>query len=76
MPAPSFRIHGYIGEGRNTASSLAAFLDANAGEAVDLIVNSPGGDALEGAAMLAEIEAHGLVRCTVVELKVRLRPCW
>jgi len=65
MPAPSFRIHGYIGEGRNTSAVLAAFLEAHAGEAVDLIVNSPGGDALEGAAILAEIEAHGLVRCKV-----------
>lgn len=65
MSAPVFSIRGYIGEGRNTSASVSGFLTMHAGEAVDIIVNSPGGDALEGAAILAEIEAHGRARCIV-----------
>jgi ATP-dependent Clp protease, protease subunit len=65
MSAPVFSIRGYIGEGRNTSASVSGFLAMHAGEAVDIIVNSPGGDALEGAAILAEIEAHGRARCIV-----------
>ena len=65
MTRPAFRIQGYIGEGRNRSAAVAGFLEIHAGEAVDIIVNSPGGDALEGSAILAEIEAHGLVRCIV-----------
>ena len=63
MSAPVFRLHGYIGDGRNTSSALAGFLAMHAGQAVDIVVNSPGGDALEGSAILAEMEAHGRVRC-------------
>ncbi len=65
MSAPVFFIRGYIGEGRNTSASVSGFLAMHASEAVDIIVNSPGGDALEGAAILAEIEAHGRARCIV-----------
>lgn len=65
MDRPSFRISGYIGAGRNTAVALAEFLAAHSSRDVDVIVNSPGGDAFEGAAILADAEAHGRVRFRV-----------
>ncbi len=65
MNRPTFRIAGYIGAGRNTAMALAEFLAEHSSRDVDVIVNSPGGDAFEGAAILAEAEAHGRVRFRV-----------
>lgn len=65
MDRPTFRISGYIGTGRNTAMALAEFLSGHSSHDVDVIVNSPGGDAFEGAAILAEAEAHGRVRFRV-----------
>lgn len=65
MDRPTFRIAGYIGAGRNTAMALAEFLAEHSSRDVDVIVNSPGGDAFEGAAILAEAEAHGRVRFRV-----------
>ena len=61
MKRPTLRIAGYIGEGVNRASHVADFLKMNERADVDIIVNSPGGDAIEGAAILAEVEAHGRV---------------
>jgi ATP-dependent Clp protease protease subunit len=58
---PTFHINGVIGEGDNTASVLDSFLHANAGVAVSLVVNSPGGLATEGAAMMGMVEQHGQV---------------
>lgn len=60
--SPRFDITGDIETGY--ASRLAGFLSANAG-AVAVFINSPGGDALEGAAMMAEIESHGAVTAHV-----------
>jgi len=54
-----YRIEGFIGEDSATAAALAAFLAQHAGQPVRVLVNSPGGDAFEGAAMLAELERHG-----------------
>lgn len=53
-----FYIGGIIGEGDARAETLAAFLRSNPGRA-EVVINSPGGDAFEGAAMLAEIGRHG-----------------
>ncbi len=51
-------LHGIIGEPDADARTLGTFLAANAGP-VDIVLNSPGGIASEGAAMLAELERHG-----------------
>jgi ATP-dependent Clp protease, protease subunit len=56
----AFYLSGIIGDGEATADSLAAHLRANPGHA-DVIINSPGGDAFEGAAMLAEMQRHRAV---------------
>lgn len=61
MTRPRFRLAGMIGEGEATARALGDFLSDNAGRPVVLTINSPGGDAFEGAAMLAEVERHGNV---------------
>lgn len=53
-----FQLSGDIESG--VSDRLAAFLSANSGN-VTLFINSPGGDALEGAAMMAEVERHGAV---------------
>lgn len=53
-----FELNGDIESG--AASRLAGFLAANP-DAVTLFINSPGGDALEGAALMAEVERHGAV---------------
>lgn len=53
-------ISGMIGEGEAKATNLAAFLRANPGHA-EVVINSVGGHAFEGAAMLAEIGRHGNV---------------
>lgn len=55
-----FRIEGFVGEGRNTAAAVATFLLENPAKA-EIVINSPGGDAFEGSAILAEIERHGRV---------------
>lgn len=55
---PRFELNGDIETG--AASRLAGFLSASAG-AVALYINSPGGDAMEGAALMAEVERHGAV---------------
>lgn len=55
-----FDLKGEIGQGTARAATLATFLKDNPG-AVDLFINSPGGDALEGAALMAEIQRHGKV---------------
>lgn len=55
-----FRIEGFVGEGRNTAAAIAQFLSENP-DTAEIVVNSPGGDAFEGSAILAEIERHGRV---------------
>lgn len=60
--AARFELNGDIETG--AASRLGGFLAANPG-AVTLHINSPGGDALEGAALMAEIERHGAVTVRV-----------
>lgn len=57
MPA-RFDLVGDIESGM--ASRFAAFLRENPGP-VTLYINSPGGDALEGAALMAEVERRGEV---------------
>jgi ATP-dependent protease ClpP protease subunit len=55
---PQFRVSGFIGETPATADDLAAFLASAAGQPVEIVVNSPGGSAYEGAAMLAEMQRY------------------
>ncbi|WP_240200146.1 head maturation protease, ClpP-related [Paracoccus methylovorus] len=55
-----------LGEGENTATALGAFLEQHAGEPVRVTVNSFGGHAAEGAAMMALIGQHGTVRAEVL----------
>lgn len=62
---PTFRLHGYIGEGTNTSEAVAAFLAKHPGEVVNVVINSPGGDAMEGGAIMAELQAHGRATCIV-----------
>jgi len=57
---PRFDITGGIGTEANNAAKIGAFLRANPGE-VSLFINSVGGDAMEGAALMAEVERHGKV---------------
>lgn len=57
MP-PRFELNGDIEAG--IARRLGEFLDDNP-DLVTLHINSPGGDALEGAALMAEVERHGAV---------------
>lgn len=59
-------IHGPIGEGENTALAVGDFLSVNIGVPVTLVVNSYGGIASDGAAMMALIEQHGQVRAEVI----------
>lgn len=61
---PTFTIEGIIGEGDATASAVSAFLQANPAEA-SIKINSPGGNAVEGAAIMSELEAHGNVSALV-----------
>lgn len=69
MPAPlqseqiEYRIDGTIDA--EIASRFAAFLALHRGKPVRVIVHSPGGDALAGAAMQADAAAHGLVTFVV-----------
>ena len=55
---PRFDISGAIGEGDATSAALGRFLDANPG-AVEVVFNSFGGIASEGAGLFAELERHG-----------------
>lgn len=63
---PILHIHGPIGEGENMPPMIGAFLTANAGTPVTLMVNSFGGIASDGAAIMALIEQHGQVRAEVI----------
>lgn len=55
---PRFEIRGGITS--EVSAAFAGFLEQHPGS-VEVIVNSQGGDALAGAAMLADAEAHGQV---------------
>lgn len=57
---PRFDISGVIGEGQACAEPLRNFLAQNTGK-VEVFINSPGGIATEGAAMMAALENHGEV---------------
>ena len=59
---PRFNLHGDIETGTDT--KLAAFLGENPGPVV-LVINSGGGNAAVGAAMLAEVERHGRVTARI-----------
>jgi ATP-dependent protease ClpP protease subunit len=52
------RIEGYIGEPGNTAETVASVLSIAGGAPVELVINSPGGDAFEGAAIFAELRNY------------------
>ena len=60
-----FYLSGVIGDDGATPDDLARHLDANPGQTT-IIVNSPGGSAFDGAAMLAHLQAHGNATCRVV----------
>ncbi len=60
-----FDISGEIGEPGARAADLVEFLKANPG-AVDVSINSPGGIASEGAAIMAALEAHGAAHVRIV----------
>lgn len=62
----AFHINGAIGEGENTAPALGTFLEQYTGQPVRVTVNSFGGYAAEGAAMMALIGQHGAVRAEVL----------
>ncbi|MFD1193349.1 head maturation protease, ClpP-related [Seohaeicola saemankumensis] len=65
-PAP-FMVFGEIGFENCRPEPLGNFLRANpAPAAPEIIINSPGGGAVDGAAMLAEIERHGNAVCRVI----------
>ena len=59
---PRFNLHGDIEAGSDTA--LATFLGENPGPVL-LVINSAGGNAPVGAAMLAEVERHGRVTARI-----------
>jgi len=63
---PTVHLHGPVGEGDNTPERIGAFLAENAGVPVVLMVNSYGGIASDGAAIMAQLERHGQVRADVV----------
>ena len=52
------RISGIIGEDTATADDLGRTLEAAGGRPVDVIINSPGGSAFEGAAIYAELKGY------------------
>lgn len=66
-PEP-FMIFGEIGFDENCRPApLGNYLRANpAPAAPEIIINSPGGSAIDGATMLAEIERHGNATCRVI----------
>lgn len=59
---PRFKLQGDIKDG--DASRLTDFLTENPGKVI-VEINSPGGAATEGAALMAEIERHGHVTAYV-----------
>lgn len=61
---PRFDIQGDIGTEANTSAQLGAFLRNNPDQ-VAIHINSVGGDAMEGAALMAEVERHGKVTAYV-----------
>jgi len=64
--APRFNLFGEIGfENGARLDDLTSFLAANPGP-VDVFINSPGGVATEGAAMMAALERHGRAKVHVV----------
>lgn len=60
---PRFVLSGEIGFDVSSAQ-LETFLAANPGP-VDVLINSPGGSASDGAAMMAAMERHGKVTVTI-----------
>ena len=58
------RIEGIIGDTGNTAAALSAYL-AQHPSGANVVINSPGGCAFEGSAMLAELERHGAATVTM-----------
>lgn len=56
----TFTMAGIIGEGSCTAAAFGAFAADHPGP-VTVYINSPGGSATEGAAILAAFERHGKV---------------
>lgn len=60
---PRFVLSGEIGFDLSFAQ-LDAFLTGNPGP-VDVLINSPGGRATDGAAMMAAVEHHGKVTVTI-----------
>jgi ATP-dependent Clp protease, protease subunit len=63
VTAPTYRLTGDVAKGQ--AAALAEWLAANPGPVV-VVINSPGGDAAEGAALMAEVERHGQVTVRVL----------
>lgn len=59
-----FDLNGYVGEGDATAAAVGRFLADNPGPA-QIVVNSAGGVAWEGAAIAAELSRHRAVTCLV-----------
>lgn len=53
----TIRLEGICGDDY-TAGGIAYELDERRGEPVEIVVNSPGGSATEGAAIYAELRAH------------------
>ena len=53
-----YRIENFIGEDRATAAAVAEWLAFLDGAPAEIVVNSPGGDAFEGAAIYAELRAY------------------
>lgn len=62
----TLHIHGPIGEGENTPPAIGAFLTTHAGQPVVIVVNSYGGLAADGAAIMALLQGHGQVRAEVM----------
>lgn len=66
---PTYHLYGEIGiDPAASLAALTAFLEANAGKDVDVFINSPGGIAVDGAAMVAAMQRHGRVTVHVVGL--------
>lgn len=59
-------LEGIVGEDAFTQSGVGDFLALHAAVPVELVVNSPGGCAFTGAAVMAALEAHGKVTARVV----------
>lgn len=56
-------IHGEIAQGLSL--EVKSLLDEMAGDTVSVLVNSPGGDAMEGAAIMSQFQRHGKVEVTI-----------